>query len=70
MAITAGQAAVRYIDIVRQPELPLWRSLMKGRRMRKISLFAIIRAMIVTGFGLWVFAIAAAVIATGTSVFH
>jgi hypothetical protein len=38
--------------------------------MRKISLFAIVRAMIVTGFGLWVFAIAAAVIATGTSVFH
>jgi hypothetical protein len=71
MAITAGQAAVRYIDIVRQPELPLLRSLMKGRsQMRKISLFAVVRAMIVTGFGLWVFAIAAAVIATGTSVFH
>jgi hypothetical protein len=33
--------------------------------MRKISLFAIARAMIVTGFGLWVFAVAAAVIATG-----
>jgi hypothetical protein len=71
MAITAGQAAVRYIGIVRQPELPLLRSLMKGRtQMRKISLFAIVRAMIVTGFGLWVFAVAAAVIATGTSVFH
>jgi|AmaraimetFIIA100_FD_contig_91_1003385_length_651_multi_3_in_0_out_0_1 hypothetical protein len=33
--------------------------------MRKISLFNIATAVIATGFGLWVFAVAAAMVATG-----
>jgi len=33
--------------------------------MRKISLFGLVTAVIATGFGVWVFAVAAAVIGTG-----
>jgi hypothetical protein len=62
MAITAGQGAVRY----RGPELPLLRLLMNGRTpMPNISLFAVATAVIATGFGVWVFAVAAAVILAG-----
>jgi len=42
------------------------RLLMNGRtQMCKINLFNIATAVIATGFGLWVFAVAAAMVATG-----
>jgi hypothetical protein len=51
---------------LRQPGLPLLRLLMNGRtQMHNISLFNIATAVIATGFGAWVFVVAAAMIASG-----